>query len=411
LPSRRRFEGADVETLLDEVHKELGPDAQIVEANKLRKGGLGGFFARETFEIVAEPGVMPATGVVDAPAPADAPTIRMAHADRAIDDEPAGGATEAPALSTESASFAEILDRLARETIEDDDPDPDDPPAVVARPAVLRRNAPDARGAYAQPEPAALAAQDAQGARVHEWPSLEDLEARDRDAAPAPAPVLPAVPARAASGERSPLVRLGLPPALVPQPGSTRDVQVALARRLHALPAAPEIPTAPGSVIAIVGNGTDSVRVARRLASELSVDPDDVVVASQSNDERLPPWLHVADAGSAAQRRRAWWRRGRLTLVAVDNTETTDDAAWTRGVLDAIEPTLAWGVVDATRKPEDVAAWAGKLGALDAIALENIRATVSPAAILHVGIPVASIDGRRATPERWAQVLAARLAA
>lgn len=404
MPSRRRFEGTDVEALLDEVHKELGPDAQIVEANKLRKGGLGGFFARETFEIVAEPGVIPTAG--------DTSAIRMPHADRTADEEPAGGAPDGPALSTESASFAEILDRLARDTIEDEDPDPDDPPAVVARPAVLRRNAADARGAYAQPEPVALAAQDA---RVHEWPSLEDLEARDRDAAPAvpaapAAPVVAAVPARSA-GERSPLVRLGLPAALVPQPGSGRDVQVALARRLQALPTAPEIPTAPGSVIAIVGNGTESVRVARRLASELSVDPDDVVVASQANDEQLPPWLHVADAGSAAQRRRAWWRRGRLTLVAVDNTETTDDAVWTRGVLDAIEPTLAWGVVDATRKPEDVAAWADKLGALDAIALENIRATVSPAAILHVGIPVASIDGRRATPERWAQVLATRLAA
>lgn len=395
MPSRRRFEGTDVEALLDEVHKELGPDAQIVEANKLRKGGLGGFFARETFEIVAEPGVSPAAG--------DTSAIRMPHADRTVDEEPAGGAPDGPALSTESASFAEILDRLARDTIEDEDPDPDDPPAVVARPAVLRRNAADARGAYTQPEPVALAAQ---GARVHEWPSLEDLEARDRDTAPA----APVVPARSA-GERSPLVRLGLPAALVPQPGSGRDVQVALARRLQALPTAPEIPTAPGSVIAIVGNGTESVRVARRLASELSVDPDDVVVASRANDEQLPPWLHVADAGSAAQRRRAWWRRGRLTLVAVDNTETTDDAAWTRGVLDAIEPTLAWGVVDATRKPEDVAAWADKLGALDAIALENIRATVSPAAILHVGIPVASIDGRRATPERWAQVLATRLAA
>ncbi len=377
MPSRRRFEGTDVEALLDQVHKEVGPDAQIVEANRVRKGGLGGFFARETYEIVAEPGVTRGT----AAAPVEAPTIRMAHADRPVDDEPAGGDAEGPAVSTETASFAEILDRLARETIEDDDPDPDDPPAVAARPTVLR---------------------------------LEDVEAREAreretPSAPAAAPA-PALPARVA-GERSPLVRLGLPPALVPRPESARDIQVALARRLQALPAAPDIPTAPGSVVAIVGRHGESVRVARELAAELSVDPDEVVVASQANDDRLPPWLHLADAHSAAQRRRAWWRRGRLTLVAVDNTEATDDARWTRGMLDAIEPTLAWGVVDATRKPEDVTAWADKLGALDAIALENIRATVSPAAILHTGIPVARIDGRRATPERWAQLLATRLAA
>lgn len=407
MPSRRRFEGTDVEALLDQVHKEVGPDAQIVEANRVRKGGLGGFFARETYEIVAEPGVTRGT----AAAPVEAPTIRMAHADRAVDDEPAGGDAEGPAVSTETASFAEILDRLARETIEDDDPDPDDPPAVAARPTVLRRTNGDARGAYAEPEPVALAAQ---APRTHEWPSLEDVEAREAreretPSAPAAAPA-PALPARVA-GERSPLVRLGLPPALVPRPESARDIQVALARRLQALPAAPDIPTAPGSVVAIVGRHGESVRVARELAAELSIDPDEVVVASQANDDRLPPWLHLADAHSAAQRRRAWWRRGRLTLVAVDNTEATDDARWTRGMLDAIEPTLAWGVVDATRKPEDVTAWADKLGALDAIALENIRATVSPAAILHTGIPVARIDGRRATPERWAQLLATRLAA
>jgi hypothetical protein len=151
--------------------------------------------------------------------------------------------------------------------------------------------------------------------------------------------------------------------------------------------------------------------VARDLATELAIDPESVVVVSQANDRGLPPWLHVADASTAAQRRRSWWRRDRVTVVAVESCEGMEEAAWARGVVDALEPTLTWGVVDATRKPEDVAAWAERVGAVDAIALENVRATVSPASILHLGIPIARLDGRRATPERWAQVLVERLAA
>jgi hypothetical protein len=443
LPSQRRFEGTSVEDLLARVHRELGPDAQIVEANKVRKGGLGGFFARETYEVVVEPAdgmiaearitearitdadIVGAplgidaddTNTIDASTIDDAP-IRMAHADRS-DDELAGGNTDAPTLSTETASFAEILDRLARETVEDDDTDPDDtPPAIAARPTPIQRTRAPRPRDVAAGEPAAVAA------RAHVWPTLDDLEASDPPSIPVPVvPATPAAdeavatapvampartPARSAA-ERSPLTRLGLPVALVPVHTSGRELQVELARRLHALPSAPAVPTGTGSVVAIIGTG--STGVARDLAKELSVDPDSVVVVSQANEAGLPAWLHVADASTAAQRRRSWWRRDRVTVVAVESCEGMEEATWARGVVDALEPTLTWGVVDATRKPEDVAAWAERVGAVDAIALENVRATVSPASILHLGIPIARLDGRRATPERWAQVLVERLAA
>lgn len=225
---------------------------------------------------------------------------------------------------------------------------------------------------------------------------------------PAPVAMAARTPARSAA-ERSPLTRLGLPAALVPVHTGGRELQVELARRLHSLPSAPEVPTGTGSVVAVIGTG--STGLARDLATELAIDPESVVVVSQANDKGLPPWLHVADASTAAQRRRSWWRRDRVTVVAVESCEGMEEAAWARGVVDALEPTLTWGVVDATRKPEDVAAWAERVGAVDAIALENVRATVSPASILHLGIPIARLDGRRATPERWAQVLVERLAA
>ena len=50
-----RFEGETVEEVLAEVRATLGADAEIVEANKVRRGGLGGFFAKESVEVMARP--------------------------------------------------------------------------------------------------------------------------------------------------------------------------------------------------------------------------------------------------------------------------------------------------------------------------------------------------------------------
>jgi hypothetical protein len=55
LAEPQRFEGASIEAVLAEVRSALGPDADIVEANKIRSGGIGGFFAREAYEVLALP--------------------------------------------------------------------------------------------------------------------------------------------------------------------------------------------------------------------------------------------------------------------------------------------------------------------------------------------------------------------
>ena len=68
-------------------------------------------------------------------------------------------------------------------------------------------------------------------------------------------------------------------------------------------------------------------------------------------------------------------------------------------------------MVDATRKTEDVAAWMHRLGGLDALAINDVDATVSPAAVLQLDVPVGRIDGRTASPALWAALLTERLAA
>jgi hypothetical protein len=66
-------------------------------------------------------------------------------------------------------------------------------------------------------------------------------------------------------------------------------------------------------------------------------------------------------------------------------------------------------VVDATCKSEDISRWAKALGGIQALALENIDITVSPAAILATGIPVARLGGHPASAARWTATVVDRL--
>ncbi|GAA2516021.1 hypothetical protein GCM10010201_10730 [Pilimelia columellifera subsp. columellifera] len=48
------LEGPAIEPLLAQVREEYGPAARIISADKVRRGGLGGFFTREHYEISIE---------------------------------------------------------------------------------------------------------------------------------------------------------------------------------------------------------------------------------------------------------------------------------------------------------------------------------------------------------------------
>jgi hypothetical protein len=49
----RAFEGADLADVLAVIHDTLGPDAEILEATRIRTGGVGGFFSKERVQVVA----------------------------------------------------------------------------------------------------------------------------------------------------------------------------------------------------------------------------------------------------------------------------------------------------------------------------------------------------------------------
>jgi len=386
--SQHHYEGPDLQVLLQQVGHDLGEDAHIVSAQKVRSGGVGGFFVRERFEVVAEPGDSKLAGTVtSAPsADTDASTSSAPSTDHGDDFTPDPNAARdileladrmndaeawQPAVSTQSETFAEVLARVNEVVGRAEDPTPsavrievESAPAPIPFPHPEPEHGPDL-------PPAARATRAPRAPRTRA--AIQAL-----DALGLPAPMLPA--------------------------SSTRDMRHELIVRLQQLPLPLPLPEDPGAVIAVIGPGTSAQTTAERIADELGVATDDIVVAGDAGAER-PAWCQVPDAASAASRRRAWWRRATPTVVIVDTADASTD--WAADMLQALEPNLAVGIVDARAKIEDTTHWCDAL-AIDLLEVEHTDRTMSPASVLHVGVPVTRIDGVDATPDAWADLLLER---
>jgi hypothetical protein len=210
------------------------------------------------------------------------------------------------------------------------------------------------------------------------------------------------------------LRRVGLDPVLVDTVSeglrSGGGLETLLVEALATLTPAPAVPVRPGSLLVVVGSGAPARRLGAALADEMGIDPARIPLAS------LDPGAYALATGTLllrsaddAAERAPGWRRSEAALVVVDAGVTTRERSWAAHLIAALRPTAVWGVVDSTSKTEDVAAWAEALGGVDALALENTDATVSPAAALGAGIAVARINGQPASAARWAATIVDRM--
>lgn len=146
--------------------------------------------------------------------------------------------------------------------------------------------------------------------------------------------------------------------------------------------------------------------VARQAAKRMRIDAATILVVGPT---LAGTGLHASRrlTGAAEARKRAPKLHGADTprVVVVDASLESDAGAWVRTVVEALGATAVWAVVDATRKTADVARQLRSFGLVDAIAVHGVSATGDPASVLSLGVPVASLDGRRATPQTWAALL------
>jgi hypothetical protein len=397
LASQLRFEGGELEELLERVRTEVGPEAHIVAANRIRQGGIAGFFAREGFEVVVDlakgdqaantgrgmrgrrsRAASTATAASSSASVLDlVEEVNQVEREQVIDlSEPAMSTTAT--VSTERPDFGTMLANLTRELDEEEASMPmtvtDGP---ISPSAHYRRVTADPAGAPVAPTPAP---------------------------APAPAPAAAASETTLLPQGDARLLALGLPNELAPSTAVTGDLRTALCQRLAQLPPPPVLPRTTGVVIAIVGIGTAPIALARRLADELDIDPDHVLLATP---EAMSDVSHPEEAEAF---RRSCRRRAEPTIVACSIGAGRAQLGWAHRILDRLEPTITWAVVDASCKAEDVGHRITLLGGVDVIAITGIADTVSPAAILGLGVPIGRIGSNPATPAVWADLLMERLA-
>jgi hypothetical protein len=378
--SLQRCEGKDLESVLEQVRNRFGDTATIVEANRLRTGGVAGFFSRERFEVVVD---VEGDDEDGSPAPADLPAEfgleatedfcdRLLSLADGVSDLEQHAPAPAP-ISTEQPEFSAVLASITRH---------------MGAPTHMEAPTP-----ATAPAPAPVPA-----------------------SGPVPAPLDAPVPRAKPTVDARALARLGLPEeirraAAAAPAAAGADPSAWLLGLLGDLPAAPRLPQGPGSVIVVVGARDAALHLSRQLAAELGLDPDSLLIASPNYKGRaVPAERRVASVDAAAEARSSWRRRPRPTVVAVD-APIGRPAEWARRVIDALEPTMVWGAADATRKPEDLFEWSEQLGGFDAFGISGTEITVSPAAVLQCGIPVGRLEGRPATPLLWAALLAPRLTA
>jgi hypothetical protein len=323
-------------------------------------------------------------------------------------------------LATQSRDFAQVLDRFSK-TIEAAPGEAEDtlaPRDLGSRSPEIDLREPNQSVSPAPSAPIAAAVtptvEDATYDNTPEprddQPDLDDGGAPEPERAPRVRRSTQALAPAAEVIDRyeTRLSRMGLPTRLIPRGASQQELKGALVESLTRLPPAPRASSALGVVIAIVGTGSAPVLLARELAVDLSVDPDDVVLATRELlGFGIPAWLQMSDAATAQERRRSWRRRNRPTIVACSLPR--DGLSWAREMLDELEPTVTWAIVDAGAKREDIVHRIDALGGVDVLALDNLDDTVSPGTVLELGIPVGRLELEHASPLTWTELFLERM--
>lgn len=181
------------------------------------------------------------------------------------------------------------------------------------------------------------------------------------------------------------------PKELYPAPSHTK---YALSLELlHELPSA-----APGSVIIFAGrDGHDQGQTFLSLASSYGVRESDQFVFGSSTDVVI--WGHRE--ADDPRELLASIDLGRTVALWVDDVAVSD-------VMEALRdyPILVFGQVDVAAPISESERYLSELPAIDGLCLSGMARADDPLAVLGLGVPVATIDGRVSTVGAWVRLLA-----
>jgi hypothetical protein len=401
--SLHRCDGPDLAALLVQVQQDFGPSAVVVSAEKVRRGGVGGFFAREWYEVsvevadAGEPG-----GVLDEVVSDTLDVLDLSTIGRLKDDlrSDTPDVPEAILPSTEQHEFADVLASLAGVTSAR-------PPAATTPDEPLGSDL--VAASESSPVPAAdtdiTAAEDSSAAD----PLTAPPPAEDAVAAVDPAMSEPREPAAIETAPRSgALAALGVPHELLVVLADTEpDTWTGALGAV--LPLMPSLPRLAGSILAVVGAADTALPQAMELAKRIGA-PDQLYVARRTHEGiEVPAAYLLPDGDAVLERSRRFARSSAPTTVAVVLDGDPDGTEWLVDVMRHLTPDQTWLAVRAGARTEDVTTLAKLVGGADVLCLSDMGATSAPATLLGLDLPVATLDGVAATPRRWATLITERL--
>jgi hypothetical protein len=459
-----QFEGRTAEEAVARARAALG-DAGALRCWKTRRGGVGGFFAKEVFVagLTPPPGSEttrgrapraevgePRVGTDRDPAPHATPydaTIRAAdQVRRGLEDKSVGpedhlsGLVEATSdqvslgsLAIPSEAFDEVLAEaeaaLTREregngvTIPRALENPLPQTFATEEPGVSEPEPapPDDGGAWVPPDLgenaiAAKAPESSDGRKRPASTPPAKKASRPKPKAgrmpPGPRPTTAAKHELRSRPARIPDLRPGLRSLGVPDvylPRGQRPSLDQLATAMGTLPVSPALPTRTGAVVAVVASEPHLDRTVDLLTAELSLVERDVL---RFGGGPGATGLRSADLTSAEgarlgrqiARRRASDRTSLLAVAAAPGAPLGRDLY---GFLEQMAPDYVLAAVGAHCKRGDVEHWAGELPAVDAMALWDLSGTRTPAELLGV-LPIAFVDGEPSSSLAWTLLLAHR---
>jgi hypothetical protein len=459
-----QFEGRTAEEAVARARAALG-DSGALRCWKTRRGGVGGFFAREVFVAGltpppgsettrgsasrAEPGQnrgAPERAPVAEGAPEDdtnaasgvGPVPRRAEDTSVWPEDHLAGLVEATSdqvslgpLAIPSEAFDEVLaEAQAALTREREGngvavpraPAPPEPQtAAPEEQGVSERQPVPPDGGHAEGPPNRR--QDDIVPRSPESPRPEERPAGARPAGKATRPKAkarrtPPAPRSSAAthGQRGrpalmpdlrPGLRsLGVPAAYVPR--GQRPSLDQLVSVMETLPVPPALPSDTSAVVAVVGSDRHLDRTVDIVVAELSLGQRDVLRIGGTPGAALVRPADVSAEGTRLGRQIAWRQAaGRTSLVVVRTEPGMPLAREARRLLDQAAPDYVLAAVDAACKRVDVEHWLGELLRVDALALWDLSGTRTPAELLGV-LPIAFVDGEPSSSLGWTLALAGR---
>lgn len=415
MPTHLLLEGEDIESVLARLRDDHGPEAKIIQAELVRTGGFGGFFAKKHYEVMVE---VDEEALLADEAPVAVPAAEAAPAVSAIDallsaaeggDQTEIGGTVLPEsdrattpfvptvpgwhrpVSTEGTAFSDVLSSLTHNLAEQQQ----------VRPA-FEALVPEPRMAPEAPAPVMAA------------PVVE--------LAPPPAPPAPPAPPREPVFERmvkdlskcrEQLAAIGVPAPLLAKIVSSEPL-LALRDLVDAAdepnrPAWTPSATRGGALVVVVGSWTVAEGTVRGLAEQLEIDDTAVLAVATAVGDALPAGQSVRSHGAAIELVRTARQTHSVSVLVVDPGQGRHSAERVADLVARLEPQYVLVAADAADDMQPALAAVDALSAaaveVDGLALDGVAGSATPAAAFEIPLPVCWVDGRFATAGRWIGIL------